>query len=355
MNATEMLIDMDVEYKHYLERYKNNVYLALAKMFDKMAREIKKVVRIDVEGRWTLKLRNSIIKKLKEVQDKYFTKIDKAFTKELKSFHISNAQTKLGFLEKVIDEADAELETFMIEEETFDRYKSHQTVYFDGQTHSYDSLALAYYTALRADIETTIEGARVQGHDITTIEENLNSHLNKSRNHLNAWVLTAMAIGTAFSDQEFTKANPIFNGYQWISVLDAKTTEMCSDRNGKVWYYNAPNLSTLQYEEYPPIHYRCRSTTALITRTAEELGLTSEKAQQIFDGKPVQVPTYSAWLESQPAATQQEILGKTRYAMYKKGEPITGFLTSDNRILSLAELEELGKAIPAKYTHYIRR
>lgn len=42
-----------------------------------------------------------------------------------------------------------------------------------------------------------------------------------------------------------------FNRYQWVSVLDSRTTSICRERNGNVYFYGAGPL--------PPAHINCRS------------------------------------------------------------------------------------------------
>ncbi len=47
-------------------------------------------------------------------------------------------------------------------------------------------------------------------------------------------------------------------GYQWVSVMDGKTSDICLERNGKKYYY------TDKYKPRPPAHYNCRSTIKAI-------------------------------------------------------------------------------------------
>jgi SPP1 gp7 family putative phage head morphogenesis protein len=46
-------------------------------------------------------------------------------------------------------------------------------------------------------------------------------------------------------------AKEAFTNYQWVSILDSRTTLICRERNGNVYVYNEGPL--------PPAHYNCRS------------------------------------------------------------------------------------------------
>lgn len=71
--------------------------------------------------------------------------------------------------------------------------------------------------------------------------------------------------------------------YQWISVLDAKTTQICRSRDQQVFAYaNGP---------MPPAHMNCRSRTVPFTVSP-----------------PEHVPhTFADWLRGQPADVRQQI------------------------------------------------
>ena len=75
--------------------------------------------------------------------------------------------------------------------------------------------------------------------------------------------------------------------YQWVSVLDSGTTDICRGRNGNVYEYaTGPR---------PPAHYRCRSTTV-----------------PVLAPQPLAVPTYFGWIRQQPQAILVDLLGATR-------------------------------------------
>ena len=71
--------------------------------------------------------------------------------------------------------------------------------------------------------------------------------------------------------------------YQWVSVLDSRTTEVCRDRDGRVYDWgNGPR---------PPAHYNCRSTIIPVQAA-------------------VDVPSLYAWAMNLPATVQNDIFGR---------------------------------------------
>jgi hypothetical protein len=74
-----------------------------------------------------------------------------------------------------------------------------------------------------------------------------------------------------------------------------------------------------------------------------------------LDGKPATEPTYREWLNSVPPNVQREVLGATRYKMWKDGEVSPdSFFSDDGRVLTLAQLQEKGMRIPENYRRYIK-
>lgn len=92
---------------------------------------------------------------------------------------------------------------------------------------------------------------------------------------------------------------PMFaSEYEWVSVIDSKTSDICRSRNGRVYAYGAGPM--------PPAHPNCRSTTRPVFRRAPA----------------APVPTWGDWLRSQPVPVQNEILGRDKAVSFRKGEKV---------------------------------
>lgn len=81
-------------------------------------------------------------------------------------------------------------------------------------------------------------------------------------------------------------ASLFYKYYEWVSVLDTRTTKICQFRDGVVYRYRKGPL--------PPAHYNCRSRAVPIKR-----GATYQNIPGNFHG----------WILSQPALVQNDVVG----------------------------------------------
>ena len=111
--------------------------------------------------------------------------------------------------------------------------------------------------------------------------------------------------------------NMAVRGYRWISILDNKTSQLCRSLSGRVFRFGRGPV--------PPAHPNCRSTII-----AELLGrwlkrdnkgrFTKDTRTQAAGDSAVPVrTTYYEWLKEQPAEFQDDVLGVTRGALFRKG------------------------------------
>lgn len=106
--------------------------------------------------------------------------------------------------------------------------------------------------------------------------------INRFEAQISATVQTYIQEMVSYLSQEI--GGSLNDTYQWISILDSNTTEICRSRNGNIYRYgNGPSA---------PAHYNCRSITMPIISKAVE-----------------KMPTFFNWLKMQPAIIQNEVLG----------------------------------------------
>ncbi|MER9652522.1 minor capsid protein [Mesorhizobium sp. M0152] len=111
----------------------------------------------------------------------------------------------------------------------------------------------------------------------------------------------------------------VFDRYQWLAVLDARTTPVCRSRAGAV-YTNSPNSTN----PIPPAHINCRSTIAPI--------VIGQEVDAVND--------YAKWLADQPDAVQMEVLGPTKQKLWKDGRiTLDKFVADSGRPLTLEQLK----------------
>lgn len=129
----------------------------------------------------------------------------------------------------------------------------------------------------------------------------------------------------------------IVAGWMFVNTLDDRTSLICASQDTtKVWPIGQGPI--------PPLHPNCRSTMVFVPKSEFEVTTTRGATTRASRGAsgPEAVPatqTYSTWLKNQPAAFQDQALGKTRGALFRRGElTVDKFTTNTNEILTLDQL-----------------
>ena len=122
--------------------------------------------------------------------------------------------------------------------------------------------------------------------------------LDMSARGAEAMVRTAFNHTSSVAREQTYSANPTIIAEQWVAVLDHRTTPICQSRDGK--FYKRGKGPR------PPAHINCRSTMVPVTNS-NKARLENRK-------------TYNGWLKAQSAETQDDILGKTKGRLYRKGD-----------------------------------
>lgn len=134
-----------------------------------------------------------------------------------------------------------------------------------------------------------------------------------SRRNAEAIVRTAVNhVSTQAKEQVYARNSDIITGYEWVSTLDSRTSTICRARDSNVYEIGKGPL--------PPAHFGCRSTTSpTVYSEFDFLDKGAKRAAKGADGG-TQVSadvSYYDWLKSQPAAFQDDVLGKTKGAIFR--------------------------------------
>ena len=160
-----------------------------------------------------------------------------------------------------------------------------------------------------------------------------------SRRGSDAAIRTAMGHAVNAGKQAVWNANAQFiRAIRWVSVLDSKTTPLCRSRDGRIApvdpsdTFRVPAGETLLYptSARPPAHINCRSIVVPIllpVRGVSELVFTIPRRI-----------TYYEWLKKQSAKTQKDVLGVTRYKLFKNGVDPQRFTNIIGKQLTLPQL-----------------
>ena len=166
-----------------------------------------------------------------------------------------------------------------------------------------------------------------------------------------ALVITATTSVVAQTDHEVYAANKgALQGYQYIAVLDSRTTPVCMHRDGMI--YPIGDIAHL-----PPAHYKCRSRTTPVVKSYEQLkqlegiaqlrkrnldGLSSKEIAR-YDGMGPQKESYHDWLYRQSRDVQLRHLGdEIRLDMFRSGKlTLDKFIAPSGAKLNIKQLREI--------------
>lgn len=99
----------------------------------------------------------------------------------------------------------------------------------------------------------------------------------------------------------------------YSATLDGSTCVECGSYNGKVFSSTeAPLL---------PLHNRCRCSLLP------------------YNDKTKRIPSFSEWLQNETEDVQEDVLGKTRFELFKRGMPVEKF-TNNGKIILLKDLQK---------------
>jgi len=173
--------------------------------------------------------------------------------------------------------------------------------------------------------------------------------LDRSRRELATVVQTALSHTAQTARSAFVAANAdVIKGEQWVSTLDARTSEGCRLRDGLLYTTDhKPIGHSIPWLGGPgALHFNCRSVSTPVTKSWAELGIDAQDmpagTRASMDGRVPADLTYGEWLKRQSASRQDEILGPMRAKAFRAGEPMESFYDNKGRWLSLSELRERG-------------
>ena len=114
----------------------------------------------------------------------------------------------------------------------------------------------------------------------------------------------------------FEANTEVVSAVTWRSTLDGRTSEICQARDGKVY--------PIDSGPRPPAHPNCRSAIVPVVKSWKELGINLAEAPEgtraSMNGQVPASETYQEWLSRQPAAFQDDVLGKTKGKLFRQGD-----------------------------------
>jgi SPP1 gp7 family putative phage head morphogenesis protein len=164
-------------------------------------------------------------------------------------------------------------------------------------------------------------------------------------------VITAITAVSSQADHAIYKANEkALQGWQYVAVLDARTTPLCAHRDGEIY----PISDTTHL---PPAHWHCRSTTVPVFKSWSDIADLESAAQvrrrnienltdaqkAFYDGNTPLRESYNDWLKRQPQDVQLRHLGDyKKVSMFQSGQlTLDQFTNPEGNSIGIKELRRM--------------
>jgi SPP1 gp7 family putative phage head morphogenesis protein len=164
-------------------------------------------------------------------------------------------------------------------------------------------------------------------------------------------VITAITSVSSQADHAIYKANEkALQGWQYVAVLDARTTPLCAHRDGTI--YPIDDTTHL-----PPAHWHCRSTTVPVFKSWKDIANLESVAQvrrrnienltntqkAFYDGNTPLRESYNDWLKRQPQDVQLRHLGDYKKVnMFQSGQlTVDQFTNPEGNTIGIKELRRM--------------
>jgi len=174
---------------------------------------------------------------------------------------------------------------------------------------------------------------------------------NITRQQSQTLVTTSITSIRSQADREVYKTNEkALQGWQYVAVLDARTTPLCAHRDGEIY----PISDT---KHLPPAHWHCRSTTVPVFKSWEDISKIENVAQvrrqnianltkeqiSFYDGQTPLKETYNDWLFRQPKDVQLRHLGDyQKLELFQSGQlTLEGFTNAEGNTIGIKELRAM--------------
>lgn len=210
-------------------------------------------------------------------------------------------------------------------------------------------------STLRFDIERAVKVGVSLGQTNKQIADNIigagdkgPQPIAKARRDANA--VTRTAVQTVANDARmafYGENEDYIKALQWVSTLDSRTSDICIARSGKTWSF--PDMEPIDHKipwnGGPPAHWACRSTVIPILKTLREMGIDRDNFQQTtrasMDGQVAADLTFDQFLRDKPQEFADKMLGKGRAELWREGKiTLSELVNQRGQPLTLRELAD---------------
>lgn len=340
--VNEVLLERSISHAIGLHRLSNGIVRKIIGLLNKseadLVAQIKKYVPAG-DATFTQKRLERLLEAVRAANKEAYAAVRSGMASELRGL----AAYEATFQSRMITAA-APIELDIVTPSAAQLYAAVQARPFQGRflREWYQDLEAGAQTRLRDAIRIGfVEGEtidqmvrRVRG---TRAQQYKDGILETSRRSAERIVRTAVNhTANVARNATYAANSEVIKGVRWVSTLDTRTSLICADRDGDVY--------PIDSGPRPPAHPNCRSSTAPVLKSWQEMGIdlaeAPESTRASMDGQVPASLTYEDWLKKQPAAIQDEALGPSRAALFRSGGmPIDKFTDDRGNTLTLDQLK----------------
>lgn len=340
--ANEHLLDAVVRHQVYLQRYSNNVVAKIVALLNRTDADlVNRLIARDpsaIKGSFTTKRLQKLLDEIRVINRDAYNKSEISLTAqltELASYEAALAEREIRAAAPIkleIVKPTAEMLRAAVTARPFQgRLMKDWFVGLEATRYQRmrDGITIGYTEGETIDqMVTRLRGTRALNYRDGILEI--------SRRDADAVVRTAVSHVASSARGELYRSNePLVKAEAWVSTLDTHTTPICRARDGKIY--------PVGEGPRPPAHIRCRSATAPVLASWDELGIDLEEApagtRASMNGQVAADLSYGDWLGQQHADVVDEVLGKTRSELFRKGDLKVGdFVNDQGHQYTLTEL-----------------
>lgn len=343
MTANDDLLDLAVRHQVGLQRYSTATVRKMLALLNRVDADIvAQMHRYDPEavtGTWSAKRLEKLLEAVRIVNRDAYNRVNKELTAELKAlaayegvYQVNSLKSALPIAVDIVSPSAEQL------------YAAVHSRPFQGRVlkdWGRDLEAGAFAKVRDAIRQGFVEGQttdqiirRLRG---TRANQFRDGVLEINRRSAEAVVRTAINHTANTARQELYKANEdLIGSWRFVATLDARTTVTCASLDGQTFPIGKGPM--------PPRHYNCRSSSVPVTKSWRELGFDIDDlppgTRASMNGQVPGDMNYEQWLKKQPGDVQNDVLGKTKADLFRKGGlPLDRFV-DDGRMLTLDELRK---------------
>ena len=311
---SEALTTIESKHAVFVQRFAGHLHKEFEPVLDMLKEKIELAILKGATTEEGIRAQNKTIREIEELQTAIYARYIEQLNKDFFDFTEHEQEFELDALDKAILSQSVELTT-PAATQVFAVINSVPMVFEDQKITSLLQPFIKNWSQSQIDrVSNAIRTGFATGltnQEIARQISGKNGVLDKQvRNSNRAVVRTATNHVSSIAREATMQDNKdIVKGYEWVSTLDSRTSNICKNLDGQVFKWND------KVKLKPPAHPSCRSTTkAVLDDRFDLLKIDGTRASKgATGGKQVNAnESYYSWIKKQPRDFVLDTMGATR-------------------------------------------